>query len=510
MASLLLLPHSRPGSWLRGLLWLLAILAALAAVGWFGFHWLVGREWQRVRASLETEGETLDFRELLPPLVPDADNFCATRALLNIADEEKGRAAREALEVLDPKRRVEADLPRSIGPSELLGRRTDLKPWIAAVTKRPDATAADLLAALKDQEPIMIELVAALDRPHARWTPQWREQELSRLIFDRPLPHYEVAMTLSVSLSLRSLAAAEVGDATGAHAAVRILVRSAEACAADPTWIGNLVTTSGARIAALSAWNLAATQTGTAEDFALLRGDFARLDLEASALRAWRGELAAITTALGNLADANDWTEEERTVLLSDTDSPYGRFGPRALLRQNATMIARLQGKHVIKAFREEGLMAAHAGMKNLEAEIEGLEGSFWKRPGSFLVAPSLSIQSMLAFKSIHSQCLVAQAQIACALEAHQLTHGSYPATLAELPGDLPVKDLWSGQSMRYERTPGGRYRLWSVGPDRVDDGGRRTIDQAEPAKTKFQDPGYQGDWVWDYEDSSQHAPSLD
>lgn len=40
-----------------------------------------------------------------------------------------------------------------------------------------------------------------------------------------------------------------------------------------------------------------------------------------------------------------------------------------------------------------------------------------------------------------------------------------------------------------------GRYALWCVGPDRVDDGGKR---RREPVVDPVE-KGWKGDWLWSY-----------
>jgi hypothetical protein len=64
---------------------------------------------------------------------------------------------------------------------------------------------------------------------------------------------------------------------------------------------------------------------------------------------------------------------------------------------------------------------------------------------------------------------------LVAALELHRTRSGEYPASLADLvPGVLPSVpvDPWTGQPFRYERISATQYKLYSVGPDRTDDGG--------------------------------------
>lgn len=79
----------------------------------------------------------------------------------------------------------------------------------------------------------------------------------------------------------------------------------------------------------------------------------------------------------------------------------------------------------------------------------------------------------------------------ACALERHWLAHSSYPEHIAELVptylSKLP-RDIIDGQPLRYRRTDGGKFVLYSIGLDGKDDGGK-------PTDSKQTDGS--GDWVW-------------
>jgi hypothetical protein len=53
---------------------------------------------------------------------------------------------------------------------------------------------------------------------------------------------------------------------------------------------------------------------------------------------------------------------------------------------------------------------------------------------------------------------------------------------------------------MGYGKTDDGRYVLWCMGFSGVDHGGKRALDQNYPENTRFSDPKYGGDWVWDFQ----------
>jgi hypothetical protein len=89
-----------------------------------------------------------------------------------------------------------------------------------------------------------------------------------------------------------------------------------------------------------------------------------------------------------------------------------------------------------------------------------------------------------------HNQTEINQALIACALERFQLAHGEYPENMDALVPqflDTIPHDIIGGEPLHYHRVSQGAFVLYSVGWNRLDDGGVR----AQPL------PGTDGDWVW-------------
>jgi hypothetical protein len=88
-----------------------------------------------------------------------------------------------------------------------------------------------------------------------------------------------------------------------------------------------------------------------------------------------------------------------------------------------------------------------------------------------------------------HTQTLVNEAQIACALERYHLANGEYPATLDALAPkfiDQLPHDIVGGDPLNYRATFDGKFLLYSVGWNEKDDGGK-------DGGTDFT----KADWVW-------------
>ena len=94
-----------------------------------------------------------------------------------------------------------------------------------------------------------------------------------------------------------------------------------------------------------------------------------------------------------------------------------------------------------------------------------------------------------------YGQVQLDEARIACRLERFRMAHGSYPHALQELVPtygkDLP-NDVMNGQSYHYKVANDGSYRLYSVGWDQADDGGREVI-----SKSGYHSYRDDPDWVW-------------
>jgi hypothetical protein len=93
------------------------------------------------------------------------------------------------------------------------------------------------------------------------------------------------------------------------------------------------------------------------------------------------------------------------------------------------------------------------------------------------------------------NQTAVNEAFVACALERHRLALGHYPKLLeslaprfaTEIPRD-PIGDL----PLHYQPRENGRFLLYSVGWNGLDEGGQ--VCPPSHLRSAIQD----GDWVWD------------
>lgn len=473
-------------------------------------------------ARLKAEGETTDFRALTNEPIPDADNFCAIPALKDLplvvdGDTERGEPGerRRRLNALKfPSGDKIPAKPRT-GRQSVIGTREDLGAWrdwllkagVAKDLAKSNNPARDLLNALSPNEPLFAELAAGIDRPHSEWTPAWRTRELPENLFTVTMPHYNASMALNHPLALRAKAAAHVGDAVRAHQSLQIMARLSEANSNDPFLIGLLVaaTNSGVMIDAL--WEVCDAQVGSAADFEVLESLLASTDFKLATLRALRAEMAAGLNTMQFMKTKRDASivammngmekpKSDAVALLIDRLLPSGFFdGSSAVLmeRELDTMI---------KPMHDQGWMAAIESVAKRDAETEKERKQIYLHPYSIVASLMVPAFSSVIQRAAYTQCLVDQATIACALERHRIDKGAYPDSLAGVTQSngkpLPL-DALSRKPMGYRKSENGKYKLWCVGFDGKDDGGKRVLDEKKPEATKFADKNYKGDWVWDF-----------
>jgi hypothetical protein len=127
--------------------------------------------------------------------------------------------------------------------------------------------------------------------------------------------------------------------------------------------------------------------------------------------------------------------------------------------------------------------------MEEFQRDVDALQGlhvwQCYKLLASSAVPNCMKATQRMAFNQTRAD----QAQIACALERYRLACHQYPETLNELVpqfiASLP-HDIIGGQSLKYHRLSDGRFLLYSVGWNEIDDGG------------KFYPANFnKGDWTW-------------
>lgn len=474
---------------LRVLVWTLASLVTLYLLLVVLENWTGARALAAAKEKVAKEGESLDFMALVPPLPPEAENFCALEPLAGLTKaKDKPAPALEALDSITSK-----------GPGGLnsiqLGTTSDLKPWIAHLAKngigKADATPAEMLAALDAAHPILKTLAdAAPQRLAAQFTPRIGEDLENITLFELPMPHYNHSLRLAKALLLRGNLAIASGHAAEAVRCIQASLRLSAACFQEPLLIGMLV---GSTIHALTmdrVWVLLHARIASEKELSVLKQEIARLDLPAAMLQAMRGELAAAAQTLEALKSRPDLGSA-----LFGEHSPTGETQPMAsrllnkllpsgFIDHSEAVIIEHELAQIILPMKKGGYPQWKSGLKDFDQHFA--EQNVLGRLHNIFARLIIPAYSGVVRHVTESETRRRQALAALAIESFRLSKDSPPTSLPD-----GIVDLIDEKPMRY-RVEGNGYVLWSIAHDEEDDGGK-----VSGKDEKVRDAQFTGDWVW-------------
>lgn len=508
----------RSKRFVRLLLWGFITLATLVVLLYVWTNWSGKRRWASTKAMIERDGETLDFRKLLPMTPPDAQNLLSIEPLRWIAtvnEHEQGHGGpqgrRDDLEKMKWKGGTP---PATSGVS--LGKATDIQEWVKYLREvkylelpaGSAATGRDVLTALDAKFPLLKQIAdETANRPLAMFTPGLRERKMPDMLFAMPLPHFNAIQSLAKPLALRARAAVAAGESAEAARSIVAIHRLAMACEQEPLLIGFLVGSSLEMMALETLWVGLQDRVFAEDDLRLLQGVYAAEQTRDVLLLAMRGELASGLNAVEFMQHAASGQKEVDPALLSAFSNHANprnvflwRAIPSGLFDHWKSVVVELELKHLIQPLKTGGLAeSVRAG----DAVVEELAKNFdvLRHPDHIVARLILPSVALVSRNALSLDARRQQALAALALERFFVKHARYPATLAELtPEFLPAvpRDPSDGKPLRYRPTPAGRYQLWSVAFDGKDDDGKVTVDSK--GKTKLSKRDYLGDWNWQYE----------
>ncbi|MGV3662473.1 MAG: hypothetical protein ACO1TE_19975 [Prosthecobacter sp.] len=527
---------------MRFVLWTSLTLITLIVLLYVWTNWSGRRRWAAAQAMIEAQGETLDFRKLLPTTPPDAQNLLAIDPLRDIAavvDGEETRggpgARRKALEVLkwNP-------TPSKAPPAQgiALGQAAGFQEWEkylreAKIIDLPANTqpgAGNFLAALDAKFPLLKQLAdEAPKRPQAMFTPGLREREMPGMLMAMRVPHYSVAQNLGRMLGLRARMAVAAGDSAEAAHTILAAIRLAQGCKREPMLIAYLVAQSVELMALEPLWLGLRAHVFTGDDLRLLQNLLSVDDTQAALLQSMRGELAAGLDVVeqlrasasgkrGGSADAAKAASADADVkdavraILSGSDAVPAPVResearralllamlPGGLFDHWKSALAEVEVRSLLAPLKEGRLMQAIHAASLAEQDLKQ-NSNLLRHPDRLMVKFVVPAVTPVVTNALLGAARWRQAQTAVALEQFFARQSRYPATLEELvPEFLPAVPLdpCDEKPLRYANPAPDRFSLWSVGVDGKDNGGKVTT---EPdGRVKLGKSDYLGDWTWTY-----------
>lgn len=462
----------------------LAVLITGIVIAYHVERWRGQKAWNTYRQAAEKRGVKLALKDYLPPPIPDADNYAAIPAVQAYfqADAE-GRKAPELMPSYK-------GIPKATLESRRRGYDT-LQEWRDSLIKSgakftpTDNPAKDLLAIIRQEAPELQQLRDAASRRGCRFPTAWENG------FDAKQPHTPLFMKAARLFALNARAHFGAGDPQGAASEVGHLFRMYEALRTEPALISGLASITALSFALDSIRDGLLERAWTEPELTFLQTKLQSLNPLALLQFALESERALANLELERMVARNFDPYSQSTLSWK-----LGiRLYPRGWLYFNQVEYNIMIDEHIgfLKpiASRHSDWIPSHSTAK--ERLRQRIGDSSWSNLKYVLMLEFFpAFESFEGkFKLVHTQ--VQQTQIACALELHRLAHQSFPEKLdALVPRFLPAipTDICDGQPLRYRREEKG-YTVWSVGINRVDDGGK-----PEKRNTPW---GEQKDWVWTF-----------
>jgi hypothetical protein len=506
----------------------LACLATPIALFYAVENWRGRNAWNKFQHEWEARGVQFDLASIIPPSVPDDQNFFASAPweLLRFTKSNDvvvwkyDQATREAsTNWLD----YSGSKPgRTPDFGDLLSaRRIDLRAWqefyhasnhvIAAAGQSfanasPGAAdsqtpARDILLALGRSEPTLEQLRMAARRPHARF---WINYEDG---FGALIPHLPKTKGVATYLRLRAAALLADGQTDAAFADVILAFRLNDALRDEPILISQLVRIASLHINLLAVWDGLADQRWSDAQLVALERELAQVDILAGYHAGMSGERAGASWTMdflrrtrnldliGGLPGENGGGHFGDQMMEATGKIIFG-LAPSGWFEQNKISLGRMHVEVIRPSVDQEKQIVSPEHSRRTSALIE--TQAHRRTPYNLFTGMLIPALDKVAKKSANAQTYVNLARIACALERHRLAHGNYPETLDALVPQFIAQlphDVINGEPLKYRRTDERQFVLYSVGWNETDDGGTVVMRKGKNANVN-QDLG---DWVWRY-----------
>ena len=495
----------------------LACLIALIVLGYAEENWRGKHDWEKFKHEWEAKGEHFDFASVIPPAVPDEQNFALTPVVFTCYGQMLTRDGKvihqrytnwvNRLEIsLGGNEKNWKDWPTNgYWPKQTLtdlrGRqqfyralaaKTDLFP----VSPQPQSPAADVLLALSKYDATVEELRQASQLPYSRF-PLNYDTECPADIF---LPHLAAMRRCAQVLQLRAIAELQNGQSEKAAADVALTLRLTETFRSEPFLISHLVRFAMTEIALQPIYEGLANRQWTDAQLAEIDAALAKLNFLADYKLSMRGELGMLAGVIGYLRQhpeqiINLSGENRDNQALPFPARMVWKIIPSGFFYQNQLRCARVMVKYYIPLadVNQQTISPPATRRADEVVSAETIKGT----PYNLIERMLMPALGAAVKKCAREQISVDLARTAIALERYRLAHGEFPESLDALAPQFIAQvphDVIGGQPLKYRRTNDGQFDLYSVGWNEKDDGGV-TGYRKNGTVPDFES----GDWVWRY-----------
>jgi len=435
------------------------------------------KAWVKYLQDAHARGEKLTVAELAPPPVPDEQNLAKTALFKQMMGDNHKFSDTLSLVSFAP------DYRSGFGDWQK-GRKTDLAKWAVNLQGK------DLLTALKTRYNSNLSEISALcQSPNARIGINWNVNPPSSL----SIPPYGLLRQLSDLFELRAEAELADGQTEQAKGDAIIMLRLANSTRDEPFLTDMLLASRLFERAVQVVWEGLEENRWNEAQMIALQQEIQRIDLIPEFHRSFECERAYM---VGESEWENTLSKDERyKIYFPGRSSSLAVYA--AAIMDFTFYRSRLENIEYITQYVLPCINVAARRIDPVACE-KASDFSQISQERSFWLHPQIIFQSPYNFTQFFREFAMAQtgmdeAALACALERFKITHSDYPAKLDELAPQFIAKvpnDVISGDPLHYQRTADGRYLLYSVGWDGVDNGGKALSGWFSKDA---------GDWVWQY-----------
>ncbi len=503
--------------WRRGL-FALACLATLIALFYAEEDWRGWHAWNQFKHKWEAKGEHFDFVNVVPPPVPDEQNFAMAPVVAScyaaMLNKNGNRVKPYNTNVVN---RLEFDLGddygyRTAGAGNWAeSKMTDLKLRLELFATKTNlftvpipssSPAHDVLQVLGKYNATVEELRQASLLPYSRFPLNYDTECPANIL----LPQLAAMKSSAQLLQLRALAELQNGQSEKALADVNLMLRLTEAIRTEPFLISHFVRIAMWQITLQPIYEGLAEHRWSDAQLVALDAELAKLDFLADYKLSMRGEMGAWSGIIDYLRRHPEQIPNVLGMFGGETETQnfhpplpvkiLTHLIPAGWFDQIRLRLARITVAFYLPTADDVQGTASPAGVRRAEKAFEA-EMKKGATPINFCERVMLPALGNAVKKFAYGQASVDLARTTIALERYRLAHGEFPESLDALAPQFIAKvphDVIGGGPLKYRRTADGQFVLYSVGWNETDDGGV-VVNQKGGNVPDIS----QGDWVWRY-----------
>jgi hypothetical protein len=450
---------------MRNAMRLLFVVIALVTA-WAMFcveeRWRGERQWKNYRTEALKRGAKLDIKDVIPPDIPDAENFAAIPLIQELfIPRAEGQPASKWF--IEAKLGYVAAAKGRNPDRPMLDRCRDDFVKRGLVPAPASDPAEAVLTALKLVEPELRQFHEAAQRPGAKFPVPWERGFAALLPHLGPMQQNCKLYRLGIAANLAK------GDTGAALEYFRDGFRIYTAMRGEAALISGLVRISCLRIIEEAAFDDGALSKWNDTDLTQIASLLASVDLVADFEISLNSERALINTVYDDVMSKSnvDLAKLGDAIGIGHGKTSVSLY-PRGWFR-----LSQVKTNQYFDRKLAVGLKIADDSPK--DPLLQPGASSIRKLP--YLLYTSTT--PML--EEVHKKYTRAtsdhdQVRIAVALERFRRKNSSYPEKLDALVPEFLTNvppDPVDGSPMRYRRENDGGFTLWSIGLNRIDDGGK-------------------------------------